>query len=240
MGQSPTGVTILDATLPEDFIPNTLLNINSNYTVLKFTDADFSPEFGLPSLYCRLNDTRFYIETEFMMHELQANASTDRLSVPIRVASSGVHISFLEEPVIWLNVTCEDNSFARKITPLHNYNPPVIIRIRVLEQDGLVSLAKAGREWFDREQFVFVVDEDKVGVVGGLATVISQAAETLNLRVEYSIEGPKGIEKKLKVNPSGELEVLSGLDFENGERLFNFTVTVHLSNGRDLTKVNYI
>lgn len=205
-------------------------------TLLKITDADFSPDFGLPSIYCRLNDSRFFIESERMMHELQANASIDRVSLPIRVSESAI-FSRKHEPFVWLNVTCEDNAFARKLKPTFNSNSPIIVRINVTEPAGLASFSKSNSEWFDQEQFVFMIDENKIGVLGELATTIRMAAQELNLKSAYSIEGPERLQKNVIVNSEGQLEVVKPFDFEQGDISYNFTVTALLSGSHDLTKV---
>lgn len=222
----------MDARVSEDFFPNQLVSL------LKIRDADFSPEYGLPSVFCRLNDTRFYIETERMMHELMANSSIDRVSVPVRVSESA-QFSGRHEPILWLNVTCEDNSFARKLKPRFNTNPPILVRVSVAAPTGLSSFTKSGSEWFDQEQFVFVVDEDRVDVLGDLATTIRQAAEELKLKTVYSIEGPERLRRNLKINNKGQLEVVEPFDFERGDVSYNFTVVAQLSDPLDSTKVKF-
>lgn len=254
IGEWPSGLTILNATISEDFIADSLLNINMNYTIMKFTDDDFTPEFGLPSLYCTLNDTRFYIDADHMMQELVVvedsdsdstannnnNNNIEHVSVPIRVFSSA-KISRRDEPYIWLNVSCEDNFFARKLKPKFNRNSPLIIRIRVLEPaESLAFFTKTtGHEWFDREQFVFTVDEDFTGVVGEMATSINEAAHVLNLKTSYRIESEeKPLLEKLRVNSDGELEIVKGFDYELGEKVFNFTVAVQLIDPKLPSKVS--
>lgn len=206
-------------------------------TLLKIYDADFSPDFGLSSVYCRLNDTRFYIESERMMHELQANSSVDRVSLPIRVSESA-RFNRRQEPIVWLNVTCEDNTFARKLKPKFNTNPATLVRVSVIEPAGLSSLAKASSQWFDRDQFVFEVDEDKVGVLGDLGKTIRQAADKLKLKNVYSIEGSERVQKCLTVNADGQLEVVKPFDFEKGDVSYNFSVIAQLSNPNDTKKVS--
>lgn len=243
----------MDATISEDFIPDSLLNINSNYTIMKFVDGDFTLEFGLPSLYCTLNDTRFYIDADHMLQELAAAVGDDQdnseskstiehISVPIRVFSSA-KISRRDEPYIWLNISCEDNFFARKLNPKFNRNSPLIVRIRVLEPaESLASFTKStGHEWFDREQFVFTVDEDFTGVVGEMATAINEAAIALNLKSDYKIESEdKRLVEKLRVNSDGELEIIKGFDYEHGEKVFNFTVAVQLIDAKLPSKVSIV
>lgn len=249
LDESPSGVTIIDATISEDFIPDALLNINSNYTIMKFADGDFTPEFGLPSIYCTLNDTRFYIDADHMLQELAAEQddsdskrTIEHISVPIRVFSSA-KISRRDEPYIWLNISCEDNFFARKFNPKFNRNSPLIVRIRVLEPaESLASFTKStGHEWFNREQFVFTIYENFIGVIGEMATAINQAAIDLNLKSDYKIESEdKRLIEKLRVNSDGELEIIKGFDYEHGEKVFNFTVAVQLIDAKLPSKVSIV
>lgn len=245
MGESPSDLTILNATIPEDFYPNSLLNINSNYTILKFTDSDFTSDYGLPSVQCWLNDTRFYIDVEYMMQELAVVLAMpfsmdQQLSLPIRVSSSA-KISRRDEPLIWLSVTCEDNYFARSLKPQFNTNAPLLIRVNVLEAISAMAglMSSSGQEWFDRDQFFFAVDENFMGVVGEMATAINEAAQALDLKVAYEIEGSPNdlLGEHLKVDNEGELEVIKGFDYERGERLFNFSVAAHLSDAKNPLKV---
>lgn len=201
-------------------------------------DGDFSADYGLPSIYCRLNDTRFYVETEHMISQLQSNSSLTELSLPIRVAGAGIRINRHEEPIIWIDVTCEDNSYARRLKPVFNRNAPLFIRVRVLKPGGLESLSKAGAEWFDQDQFVFTVDEDKTGKLGTLASTISEAAEKLDLKVVYKIDGPERAQECLNVNDKGELYVVKPFDFERGDKMFNFTVDAQISDLKNPSKVN--
>jgi hypothetical protein len=224
---SPNLKTI-QAILPEDFIPNSLINMNSSYTILKYVDADFSPEFGIWSVYCRLNDTRFYIDTDHMMQELE-RPFAQQVSLLIRVLGQGARISREEEPTIWLNVTCEDNFFTRKLKPIEFNQNSLVVQIEVID-----SKMNVDSEWFSKEQFVFNVDENYVGPLGKLGTSSSVAWAS-----EYRIEGSELARDHLKMN-GDELKVEKAFDYELGEHVLNFTVRVHTVHVASGLKVSII
>ena len=84
---------------------------------VKLNDEDFSDEFGVRSLSFNVNDTRFYVDNEFVMSELDRHANksvvSSGVSLLVRVMF-GQDFFARGEQAIRLNVSCEDNYFSRR------------------------------------------------------------------------------------------------------------------------------
>ncbi len=59
----------VDADLESTFKPNSTITLSRD---IRFDDADFSPEFGIDSLYLKVNDSRFIINNQIIFQELKS------------------------------------------------------------------------------------------------------------------------------------------------------------------------
>jgi len=59
----------VDADLESTFKPNSTITLSRD---IRFDDADFSSEFGIDSLYLKVNDSRFIIDNQIIFQELKS------------------------------------------------------------------------------------------------------------------------------------------------------------------------
>ncbi|RNA01642.1 Cadherin [Brachionus plicatilis] len=204
----------LNATLDKNFYQHTLLNINSTHFIPKVQDKDFSDEFGLKSLYCRINDTRFYLDHEYMSAELENQFNS--VSILVRVLTNPDN---LNKDIIWLNVTCEDNYFNRKSQ--FNTNS-FIVRLSITETKDA-----AFGQIFNKTEYVLNVDENWIGPLAHIGNVLP------NVKINYKIDGFTN-EQTIFLNQhlymdQNQLVLRQPLDYENSDKIFNFTITANLN-----------
>ncbi len=167
----------INATLYKNFAPNTLININEEYSIMKYNDADFSSEFGVKSLYCYVNDTRFYVDNEFMSMEIgkvkdNVNVLKNGISLLVRVRDG--HDDFFDDDAnsndqpISLNVTCQDNFFNGN--GLNSLFHSTLVHVRIVaETDSILSLEDKiirRKPVFEHETYTFNVNESWTGFIG--------------------------------------------------------------------------
>ncbi|CAF0762269.1 unnamed protein product [Brachionus calyciflorus] len=205
----------LNATMETNFVQNSLININDTHFIPKIRDLDFSDEFGLKSLHCRVNDTRFYMDNEYISAEIEYGISS--ISMLVRVLTNPDNIN---KDTIWLNVTCEDNYFNRKSNTFNSNS--FLIKLDIVESDRDVTI-------FDKSEYIFKIDENSIGTVGQLAN-----SSINKFNINYKIEG-NNHEQTDKLNHyfymnQNTLVLRQKLDYENSEKILNFSVIASLSN----------
>jgi hypothetical protein len=170
-----TSSSYVNATLNESFEPDTLININEDYFIIKLNDADFSKNLGVKSIYCYTNDTRFYVDNEFISNELQkigenSNVMNNGISLLIRTKNS--HSAFLEKSTLrgaqfFLNVTCNDNYFQSNLG-LNFKSISIVFRIRI-KDDPIISkneMKILRKPVFEKDTYKFNVNESWTGFIG--------------------------------------------------------------------------
>jgi hypothetical protein len=246
----------IPASLSENFDPNTLVNINEEYYILKFDDADFSNEFGVKSIYCFVNDTRFYVDNEFISTEIDEmnnaekdlNFSAKGISLLVRVKNGYDKFSDekqLSNQVYWLNASCQDSYFNGN-DKVEYLASSVVLRLEIVpELDSMLSIGDRiirRKPVFEHETYTFDVNESWTGFIGYVnATVnhISQSnANLLSDFIVYSIE-PNTLDSEISTSPhklydfielknGNEIYLKKKFDFENvADRLFDFNVLAY-------------
>lgn len=224
-----------NSSLNQDFAPNTLININDTHFIPQISDLDFSADFGLRSLYFKVNDSRFYIDNEFMSAELE-HQDNKALSLLIRVLTSPENINKQSEPVIWLNVTCEDNYFNRKLNRANNLNShwslSFLIKLNIVD-----SILDQNTELFDHSEYTFRIDERWTGQIGRIG-------RENKIQIKYKLEGHSQEHTQLLDEyfeiKENILFLKKQVDFEMGQHFFNFTFWALPLTGTAKFKTNVV
>ena len=162
----------LHGTLYENYAPNTLVNIDENYLILRVNDIDFSKEFGVKSLYCFTNDTRFYVDNEFISTEIaraseNVNILANGISLLVRV-KDGHESQNLPNHIFSINITCQDNYFDGN--GMNFKSTSVMLAIQMVP-DTYTMLSfeeqKIRRKpTFEHEVYTFNINESWTGFIG--------------------------------------------------------------------------
>lgn len=141
LGQQDNQTVVIEATISEEYLlTSQMINIGGDFSLLEYTDLDFSDKYGLESLHFALNDTRFFVENKYSLTSSSRNKTESYVSPLIKTVSrngdgtSEPVFVRLTEPVIWLNLTCEDNYFGRKVNPSEpSHSLSVVIKVTIQE-----------------------------------------------------------------------------------------------------------
>jgi len=162
-------------TLNENFEADTLVNINEDYFILKLNDADFSKEFGVKSVYCYTNDTRFYIDNEFISNELSkissdVNVLNNGISLLIRSKNGHETLErniLSKSDLLYLNVTCKDSYFQNS-KGFDFKSTSILLRIQIIADPILSSeeLKIRRKPIFEKDTYTFNVNESWTGYIG--------------------------------------------------------------------------
>ena len=170
-----TSKSYIDATLNENFEPDTLININEDYFILKLNDDDFSKKYGVKSVYCYTNDTRFYVDNEFITNELGKftdNVNVVRNGISLLIRAKNGHETFsknrlLNNDFFFLNVTCNDNYFQSNLG-LDFKSKSITFRIQIIA-DPMLSIDELKirrKPIFEKDIYTFNVNESWTGFIG--------------------------------------------------------------------------
>ena len=161
--------------LNENFEADKLVNINEDYFVLKLNDADFSKEFGVKSVYCYTNDTRFYIDNEFISNELSkissdVNVLNNGISLLIRSKNGHETLQrnrLSKSDLLYLNVTCRDSYF-QDSKGFDFKSTSILLRIQIIADPILSSeeLKIRRKPIFEKDTYTFNVNESWTGYIG--------------------------------------------------------------------------
>jgi hypothetical protein len=162
-------------TLNENFEADTLVNINEDYFILKLNDADFSKEFGVKSVYCYTNDTRFYIDNEFINNELNkigSNINVLNNGISLLIRSKNGHEKLQRNrlsktDLLYLNVTCKDSYFQNS-KGFDFKSTSILFRIQIIADPTLSSeeLKIRRKPIFEKDTYTFNVNESWTGYIG--------------------------------------------------------------------------
>jgi hypothetical protein len=215
----PEDKTALEGHINEDYIYNSVMvDFGEELFLPKFIDEDFSEKYGFKSLHFSLNDTRFYIENKYSFDDW--NRAMSHVSPVIRVMKPDV-LDRASEPLIWLNLTCEDNYFGRKYNKdevFHSISVPV----RVSITESKLNAIEREMSLFSSENFDLSVDENFVGLVGELSN-------STNSSVVFKIESADPDAELAFVSEHFEMDgnrlmLKKPLDFESGKNRLRFDV----------------
>jgi hypothetical protein len=212
-------LTHVEATLDEDFVLNTMINMDKQYKSLVFQDLDFSEEYGVRSLYFELNDTRFEVNNEFISSQLESlEPNEQKIEVQVRVRVGHEFFNIRQEPVVWLNLTCQDNYFNRRFKRDNSFwTESVLIRLSLVPSPAELM--------FDKDLYFFDVKENWNGFIGKINSSISSASYELT---------PSSL---FELRNSNELYLVKNLDYEHDEKLYNLNATAKYELQRVTTQV---
>jgi len=209
----------VEATLDEHFVLNTMINMQKQYKSLVFQDSDFSEEYGVRSLYFWLNDTRFEVNNEFISSQLESlKPNEQQIEVQVRVRVGHEFFNIRREPVVWLNLTCQDNYFNKRFKHDKSFwTESVLIRLSLIPSPEELM--------FDKDLYFFDVNENWNGYVGKINSTISSASYEL---------APNDL---FELRNSNELYLVRNLDYEHDEKLYTLNITAKHELQRANTQV---
>jgi len=122
---------------------------------VRFTDLDFSPEFGIESIYFSVNDTRFQVNNQMIFNHLQSKQTSD-FTIPFvlnKLTSSNddeATVSDDENKVIWIEVTVQDNYFSRRSNRARHNSKKFIVKLTVLDDKAVVFISDNNNDQRDQ------------------------------------------------------------------------------------------
>ncbi len=133
----------LQAFVSRSLKPNTAITFKQD---VRFTDLDFSPEFGIESVHFKVNDTRFQVNNQLISSHLQNKLSSDN-TIPFMLNKlTSSHDD--EEPaggeagnVIWIEVTAEDNYFSRRSNRVGHNVKKFIVKLSILDDNTVTFIS---------------------------------------------------------------------------------------------------
>jgi hypothetical protein len=233
--------TMLEATIDEDYIRNGLVvkfEQHGAELTPEFVDADFSEQYGLRSLHFAVNDTRFAVENKYILHKV--NHSLSFVSPQVKIVNAE-GIKRVVEPVVWLNLTCEDNYFGRGDTDSKFHSVSILIKVQIHESKLTIDMSPFTITG-DGDALKFTVDEGFVGVIGALNNR-STAGDSKNFTYSFDLseldkETSEAVSEHLAVR-DGQLYVVKPFDFETGKNQLRFVISAKGRLGENATSNEY-
>ena len=215
---------VLEAFVDEDYLHNSLMiNIGGDFFLPEFTDLDFSEKYGLESLHFTLNDTRFYVENKYNM-ESNRNKSLNYVTPLIKIGNAD-GLDRGSEPFIWLQLTCEDNYFGRKLNKDETFFSKTLL-IRVEIRESRMRQIEREMSLFSNVSFSFDIDEGYSGLIGEL----NNSTETdiiykfeVNKREDFEL-----ISEHFRIE-SNRLYLKVPFDYEKGQTRVEFGISARKS-----------
>ena len=184
-----------------------------------------NPEFSVESLYLRVNDSRFTIDHEAILNELdsyRSNANNLTKSGILLIIKCLTSIDQLlgsessSSSLIWLNVTCEDNYLFSRYNKDEINSKSILIKLNVTKselEDGKNDLEYPK---FEKPVYEFTINENWTGLLTKLNALNSQ-----DLNVSFSL-----VQKtdQFKILNENEPTIVKPADYDDNQRVFNFTI----------------
>jgi len=184
-----------------------------------------NPEFSVESLYLRVNDSRFTIDHEAILNELdsyRSNANNLTKSGILLIIKCLTSIDQLlgsessSSSLIWLNVTCEDNYLFSRYNKDEINSKSILIKLNVTKselEDGKNDLEYPK---FEKPVYALTIYENWTGLLTKLNALNSQ-----DLNVSFSL-----VQKtdQFKILNENEPTIVKPADYDDNQRVFNFTI----------------
>ncbi len=170
---------IIDATIESASSSSFILNNKIKFDrEIRFDDLDFSPEFGVESLYLRVNDSRFSIDHEAILNELDSyrtnkNITKSGILLIIKCLTS-IDQLVENEPIIWLNVTCEDNYLFSRYNKEKINSKSILIQLNVTKSAMLLNDSELKSDLypiFEKSIYEFSINENWTGLLTKLNVI---------------------------------------------------------------------